>query len=234
MSHHTGRDTMLTTTTSPTPDNLDLSPEPHPLVDGAIVMTDRYRVEFLPDYEPPDIHRREITAATWKNAHGALVSVGEDDGLILRLEGKRRPHSTWRHMGRELDEFEAKEIMTETRRTIPEFACWDYRLVEVVVTDGPEQKAELLESTEQAKRRSRDERKQQYESTNALASATDKLTDMLQGNVGVEKAGVDLTPDKVLDHLRKQLTDSQIEEMLLTVQEEKPKRGPGRPRKDGT
>ena len=77
---------MLTTTTSPTPDNLDLSPEPHPLVDGAIVMTDRYRVEFLPDYEPPDIHRREITAATWKNAHGALVNVGEDDGLILRLE----------------------------------------------------------------------------------------------------------------------------------------------------
>ena len=170
---------MLTTTTSPTPDNLDLSPEPHPLVDGAIVMTDRYRVEFLPDYEPPDIHKREITAATWKNAQGELVSVGEDDGLILRLEGKRRPQSTWRHMGRELDEFEAKEIMTETRRTIPEFACWDYRLVEVVVTDGPEQKAELLESTEQAKRRSRDERKQQYKSDPTRHEQTNRSNDSI-------------------------------------------------------
>jgi hypothetical protein len=120
-------------------------------------------------------------------------------------------------MGREVDALEVPAIEDETRRAVPEFAAWDYRITEVVLTDGPAAKAELLESYEQKKKREGQERDIQHDATSTLAASIDRMGQLL-GNTA-EAPPLD-DPAALVSKLKETLTTAQLEDMLMDIKEE--------------
>jgi len=117
-----------------------------------------------------------------------LLGIEEHEGVILMLVGVVRKDlgsggfaEVWQDdMGREISSREYERLPDQARRRVTgPYKCWDFRVREVVVTDGPQARAELMESYEQAKRRARTEEKERQTSEVSLADAISKLADRL-------------------------------------------------------
>lgn len=91
----------------------------------------------------PNFQHRLFTEAP----DGSTKLLGEDDGLIIHYHGS---YSGDRYLdrGRILSQEEA-DMMMEAGTAVPQFAMWEFRVAEVIVTDGPNLRERLLESAEQ-------------------------------------------------------------------------------------
>jgi len=188
------------------------------MVSEAVVETRYFPVASLLDYEPGDPHIKQAVEYQWRDAAGDTRKITEEDGVVLTLTGRRRQGVVYRHMGREVDALEVPAIEDETRRAVPEFAAWDYRITEAVLTDGPAAKAELLESYEQKKKREGQERDIQHDATSTLAASIDKMGQLL-GNTTEAFTPLD-DPAALVSKLKETLTTAQLEDMLMDIKEE--------------
>ncbi len=134
------------------------------LVSDEIVYRRYVPTHSLQDWDPGPVWRKVFTELD-------SVGVKEDDGLILTLEAKPRgPVAMDR--GRELSEVDATSIEEYSNERLVRFLAYDFRIVNVEVTDGPAARRELMQSNEQ---------KARSERTN-LSGAIDRLTEYLGGN----------------------------------------------------
>lgn len=174
--------------------------------------TKYFPVSTLNTYEPGNPHFKQVGEFSWLDDKNVLQEIKEDQGVIISLEGTRRPGFVHRHMGREVTPIEAEEIRSETSRRVPEFAVWDYKITEVLQTDGPEARRELLESYESKRKREGRERDQQADGINVLGKAIEKMTSVMQ-------PGEPQTTEQLMAQLQDQLSPSQVEEMLVGMAE---------------
>lgn len=175
-----------------------------------VIRTEYRTMSNTSDYWPGEQYTRQVTELTWADAKGARRAVTEDDGIILTVEYRQRG-VTQRAFGREVGAEEAAAIQAETRRSIPEMMAWDGYLIKAEQTDGPEQKAELLESFEAKKKRERKEKDMQETAISHLARSLDKITKV--------ESPTTASPDELIAELKKQLNPAQLEEMLLETLE---------------
>lgn len=89
-----------------------------------------------------------------QSANGDTKILGEDDGLILTFVGT---YAGERYVdrGRIVTDDTAEEMM-EAGNVIPTFALWQFRLKEVIATDGPNLRDRLMESQDQQAARERE------------------------------------------------------------------------------
>jgi len=115
-----------------------------------------------------------------------LLGVQEHEGVIITMVGSvKRDLATggyaeiWQdNMGREVTGAERQRMPERGQEQLEgPFKVWDFRVREVEVTDGPEARAELLESHEQAKRRVKAEERDRQSTEATLAEAVSKLAD---------------------------------------------------------
>ncbi len=78
---------------------------------------------------------------------GSETILGEDDGMIIHYEGTFAG-DRYIDRGRIVSDEEA-EMMMEAGQTLPQYAMWEFRIGEVIATDGPQLRERLLESAEQ-------------------------------------------------------------------------------------
>lgn len=82
-----------------------------------------------------------------ENPDGSQTTLGPDDGMILKFEGT---YAGDRYVDRgRLVSDEDADIMMEAGHTVPQFAMWEFRLVEVIATDGPQRRDDILQNAEQ-------------------------------------------------------------------------------------
>ncbi len=174
--------------------------------DKHVVHTEYRDVTNTSDYWPGEKYVRQTGDLTWKDRKGKMRTVTEDDGIVLTIEYRQRGMAR-RAFGREVDDVEAAAVEAETRRRVPEMMAWDGYLIRSVQTDGPEQKAELLESFETKRKRERKEKEMTETAISQLARSLDKITK-------VEDPAT-ASPADLLAELKKQLSPAQLEEMLL-------------------
>ena len=89
-----------------------------------------------------------------KTKTGEQKTVGDDDGMILTFVGTYAGER-FVDRGRIVRQDEAEEMM-EAGTHIPTFALWQFRLKEVVATDGPNLRGRLMESQDQQAARERE------------------------------------------------------------------------------
>lgn len=107
------------------------------------------------------LHREQwhiiLTASPTTPMGRALINlnsgetVSEDDGLIIKLEGKNRGEVGITGDGRELSFEEADDQHARSGKPIPRFTAWDFFVTSVLRTNGPEQRFNLLKSAEEQK-----------------------------------------------------------------------------------
>ena len=82
-----------------------------------------------------------------ENSDGTTKILGEDDGLIIQYVGTYAG-DRYLDRGRILSAEEA-DMMMEAGNRVPQFAMWEFRIKDVIATEGPKLRERLLESAEQ-------------------------------------------------------------------------------------
>lgn len=160
------------------------------LINDTVVMRRYIATHMLQDWDPGETWTRIMTRLD-------RVGVTEEDGIILTLTGTRRGQVAM-DRGREVSEFDAQDIEERGNVRLPRFIAYDFRITDVTVTDGPQQRAELMMSNEARARADR----------NSLSGAIDKLTSFLAGGKD------DDVSDATLMQRLKTMPKNQLEALL--------------------
>ena len=178
------------------------------LASHEVIFSKYISIHRLQNFDPGDVWEYEVTSFP-------RLGIDEDDGMILTLRGDRRGAEVFMDRGREVSNFEADNIRQYDNRAVPTFHVWDFRISAVQETDGPAARAELLESFEHRKKRTREEEKEKRDVESGLGSAVKELTSFLKGKGPEESMG----PNDVYEYMTANFNPSQIEEMLLQVKD---------------
>jgi hypothetical protein len=81
-----------------------------------------------------------------ENPDGEKTTLGPDDGMILKFEGSYAG-DRYVDRGRMVSDDDA-DIMMEAGHAVPQFAMWEFRLKEVIATDGPQRREDILSNAE--------------------------------------------------------------------------------------
>lgn len=82
-----------------------------------------------------------------ENPDGSNTTLSPDDGMILKFEGS---YAGDRYVDRgRLVSNDDADIMMEAGHTVPQFGMWEFRLAEVIATDGPQRREDILANAEQ-------------------------------------------------------------------------------------
>lgn len=137
--------------------------------------------------------------------------VSEDDGLIIKLEGKNRGEVGITGDGRELSFEEADEQHARSGRPIPRYIAWDFYVTSVLRTNGPEQRFNLLKSAEE----------QKEEQMGEMAKAIrDAFQGMMPGSVPEAANPQSLLDSMTEEQVAAYLEERRAEEDLKQMQEE--------------
>jgi len=196
----------------------------HALVSDEIVDTKYIPESGLKNFDPGDKWIRHVIEYP-------PVGLQSHEGVILTIEGTRRVSlqtggNAQVHLtdgGQEISESEANKREQAIGRHLPRVLAWDWRVVDVEVTDGPEQHSLLMESHEQAKKRQREEFEKRADADNNLGEAIQALTKTLQGSNGEEPKAGKVTEEEALEVVLKQFTPDQLAEMADTKRTRKKK-----------
>ena len=184
------------------------------LVNSDIVQRRWIKMDSLDEYNPGDIW--------WQyRVEFPRLKITEDDGVQVTLRGVRRAGSFVVVRGQVLDEVEADAIEEAEETNYIRQAVWDFNVHAIEQTNGPEARAELLESFEKRKHRLRDEER---EKTEGLTEVLQGIRPVLQGKQ-IETPML-ASPENVIETLQENFTVAQMEEMVEQLKEqaeEKPK-----------
>lgn len=188
-----------------------------------VIRTHYVPLHTLDERSPGEVSFVEVTS-------DATLGINEEDGLILiyckmaRKDGGDNALIAM-DMGREITDEEAtRRENFDPNVSFMRYIPFDVRLVEVVETDGPAERADLRASFEQRMKKERDGKA----SEGGLTQALSDLTNFLRTGSG---APVDPMQTLQAAAAAGELNISQLEEMVLQLKEQPEKRGPGRPRK---
>jgi hypothetical protein len=142
---------------------LDISEEDKKFIVFRKFVSNNPMSDFLPDKEkvwkqtsvgmPPallELSRRNPSfnhRLFRENPDGSTKTIGEDDGMILKYEG-RYAGERYIDRGRIIPDEEA-DMMMEAGTKLVTFAMWEFRLESVIATDGPKLRERLMETGEQ-------------------------------------------------------------------------------------
>jgi hypothetical protein len=98
----------------------------------------------------PNFRHRLFT----ESADGTTAILGEDDGMIIHYSGTFAG-DRYLDRGRIVSDEEA-EVMMEAGNTLPQFSMWEFRISDVIATDGPQRRADILQSNDQKAARERE------------------------------------------------------------------------------
>lgn len=181
------------------------------LVSDRIVDRTYLAIDKLKYFDPADPWYKETIEMP-------QLGITENDGVILHLRGTARKSMkgdgsfeqvALTELGEEISEIEADRRQGIVNRPFPRYKTYEWRIYQVTETDGPELRAELLQSFEQWKQ---DEKKQKLEDMSASKDLASAMRDFAQNLKGGQ-----LTEQQVLS----QALDKMTPEMLIHLAEEK-------------
>jgi hypothetical protein len=183
--------------------------------DSQEVLFHRYVGEWvLSTYDPGDVWTRQTLDL-------ASAGVTEDDGIIISLEGTRRPGGTYVvDRGQVISDEQAQQIQEFDNTPISRYAVWDVRISHVKPTSGPQEKAGLMESFEQKKKRERTEETEQQDALGSLGEGLRELTTFLRG--GPSQESPNLNPQDVFEYLNNNFTSAQVQDLVAELSEKVP------------
>ncbi len=143
---------------------------------GRKVRSRYFALRGLEDFNPGDVwYAEEIVVPE--------LGIEEEDGVIVRLEGRIKGTIAL-DRGREITEQEADRMEAlDDDLQLTRYHVHDQVVVSIIETDGPAQRAELLETYQQQKRRLRDEERAKND---RLATVMESLMTMLANEKGLD------------------------------------------------
>ena len=182
------------------------------MVDTGEILYQKYLAEWaLLNYDP---------GPTWSKQTLELASAGitEDDGIIISLEGTKRDGGAYPvDRGQVISPEQADQIQNFEQRRVSRYIVYDFRVVAVEPTTGPQERAELMESFEARKKRLRTEESEKNEAEAGLGTALKELTSYLKGEKGEKQ---ELEPQAVFDYLKDNFSAAQVQDMMSELVEQ--------------
>lgn len=137
----------------------------------------------------------------------------EDDGLILTFHGKFARECSLDERGRPITVEQAEEIAELTGESPQKFNLWEFRLAEVIITDGPERRVKLMESVEEQRARSEE----------GMLKSIERAFGTIAAKMGGDKVSVDemaTNPEDLINYLATEL-DEETRIQVFAQAEEK-------------
>jgi len=115
-----------------------------------------------------------------KDDLGNEGAIKEDDGFILTFHGTYAGERALDERGIPISIDQAEEFQELTGKVPNKFNLWEFRLHEVVITDGPERRAKLMESAEEQRNKAEDK----------MLTSLEKAFSAMAAKMGGEKVSV--------------------------------------------
>jgi hypothetical protein len=166
----------------------------------------------LRNFDPGDVWLIEVTSyppVGLQDHHGVILHAAGRLRKNLQTGGNMRAHVTDR--GEILDENETEQRERFTNQPLMRSLVWDFKVVKVLITDGPERHRQLMRSHEQAKKDAEEEKQKQAEGQESLANAITNLTTHLAS--GTNEEGKEMSPDEALKLVMENFSADQLAQM---------------------
>jgi hypothetical protein len=105
---------------------------------------------------PAQLKRSGVDPRIFVKDGKEIEALKEDDGFILTFHGTFGGERVFNREGRPITVDQAEELQELTGEEPVKYNLWEFRLHEVVLTDGPQRRQKLMESVEEQRMQSED------------------------------------------------------------------------------
>lgn len=149
------------------------------------------------DWQPAEEWFEEVTADVGGKGRSDRIQIldggsgrrlSDDDGMIVKLRGTLSRIVGMVPGQPPMDERTVEDFIDATGRNVPRFQQWDFRITEVLLTNGPEGRRDMLRGEDQKRLRA------QSEMFDKQTETFQKILDMFQAGLAATQAQGKLAP----------------------------------------